>query len=163
MTTTATWTWSGCSGWKGSWPKWGWRARRWARSSLWPKVALPQLSCLHKHRELKSLFSVLKVGHAPYKKFRTDKCSGKKTIHPKSVTFILSSSVKSLSHVRLFATPWTVAYQAPRSLEFSRQEYWSGLPFPSSGCLPDPVIEPGSLALQADALPLSLQGSPIIF
>ena len=61
--------------------------------------------------------------------------------------------VKSLSHVQLFATPWTVAYQAPPSMKFSRQEYWSGLPFPSPGDLPHPGIEPGSLALQADALP----------
>ena len=61
--------------------------------------------------------------------------------------------VKSLSRVRLFVTPWTVAYQAPPSMEFSRQEYWSGLPFPSPGHLPNPRIEPGSLALQADALP----------
>ena len=61
--------------------------------------------------------------------------------------------VKSLSRVRLFATPWTVAYQAPQSMEFSRQEYWSGLPFPSLGDLPDLGIEPGSLTLQADALP----------
>ena len=60
--------------------------------------------------------------------------------------------VKSLSHVQLFATPWTVAYQAPRSMEFSRQEYWSGLPFPSPGDLPDPGIEPRSPALQADGL-----------
>ena len=45
--------------------------------------------------------------------------------------------VKSLSRVRLFATPWTVAYQAPQSMEFSRQEYWSGLPFPSPGALPN--------------------------
>ena len=51
------------------------------------------------------------------------------------------------------ATPWTVAYQAPPSTEFSRQEYWSGLPFPSPGDLHDPVIEPGSPALQADTLP----------
>ena len=50
-------------------------------------------------------------------------------------------------------TPWTVAYQASQSMEFSRQEYWSGLPFPSPGYLPNPGIEPGSLALQADALP----------
>ena len=49
--------------------------------------------------------------------------------------------------------PWTGAHQAPPSMEFSRQEYWSGLPFPSPGDLPDPGIEPGSLALQADALP----------
>ena len=60
--------------------------------------------------------------------------------------------VKLLSRVRLFATPWTVAYQAPQSMEFSRQEYWSGLPFPSPGDLPNPGIEPGSPALQGDAL-----------
>ena len=50
-------------------------------------------------------------------------------------------------------TPWTVARQAPPSMQFSRQEYWSGLPFPSPGDLPKPGIEPGSSALQADALP----------
>ena len=55
--------------------------------------------------------------------------------------------VKSLSRVRLFATPWTVAYQAPLSMGFSRQERWSGLPFPSPGDLPDPGIEPRSPAL----------------
>ena len=59
--------------------------------------------------------------------------------------------VKSLSRVRLFATPWTVAYQAPPSMVFSRQECWSGLPFPSPGDLPDPGIEPGSPALKADS------------
>ena len=60
--------------------------------------------------------------------------------------------VKSLSCVRLFATAWTVAHQAPLSMGFSRQEYWSGLPFPSPGNLPNPGIEPRSPALQADAL-----------
>ena len=55
--------------------------------------------------------------------------------------------VKSLSRVRLFATPWTIAYQAPPSMGFSRQEYWSGLPFPSPRDLPNPGIEPGSPAL----------------
>jgi len=60
---------------------------------------------------------------------------------------------KSLSHVRLFATPWAVAHQAPRPMGFSRHEYWSGLPFPSLGDLPNPGIEPRSPALQADALP----------
>ena len=60
--------------------------------------------------------------------------------------------VKSLSRVRLFATPWTIAHQAFLSMGFSRQEYWSGLPFPSLGDLPDPGIEPRSPALQADAL-----------
>ena len=61
-----------------------------------------------------------------------------------------TSEVKSLSHVRLFVTPWTVAYQAPPSMGFSRQEYWSGLPFPSPRDLPNPGIKPGSPALQAD-------------
>ena len=68
--------------------------------------------------------------------------------------------VKSLSHVRLFATPWTVAYQAPPSMGFSRQEYWSGLPFPSPGDLPDPGIEARSPALEADALTSELPGNP---
>ena len=54
------------------------------------------------------------------------------------------------------AIPWTVACQAPLSLGFSRQAYWSGLPFPPPGDLPDPVIEPGSPALQADDLPAEL-------
>ena len=54
---------------------------------------------------------------------------------------------QSLSHVRLFTTPWTVAHQAPLSMEFSRQEYWSGLPFPIPVGLPDPGIKPASLAL----------------
>ena len=57
-----------------------------------------------------------------------------------------------LSRVQLFATLWTVARQAPLSMGFSRQEYWSGLPFPSPGDLPNPGIEPGSPAWQADAL-----------
>ena len=60
--------------------------------------------------------------------------------------------VKPLSHVSLFATPWTVAHQAPPSMGFSKQEYWSGLPCPSPGDLPDPGIEPRSPALQADSL-----------
>jgi len=60
--------------------------------------------------------------------------------------------VKSLSRVRLFATLCTVVYQAPLSMGFSRQEYCSGLPFPSPGDLPDPGIESRSPALQADAL-----------
>ena len=60
--------------------------------------------------------------------------------------------VKSLSRVRLFVAPWTVARQAPPPMGFSRQEYWNGLPFPSPGDLPNSGIEPGSRALQADAL-----------
>ena len=68
---------------------------------------------------------------------------------------------KSLSHVQLFVTPWTVAHQAPPSMGFSRQEYWSGLPFPFPGDLPDPGIEPRFPALQADALPSELLGKPV--
>ena len=60
--------------------------------------------------------------------------------------------VKSLSCVQLFATPWPVAYQAPLSMGFSRREYWTGLPFPSTEDLPNPGIEPESPALRADAL-----------
>ena len=61
--------------------------------------------------------------------------------------------VKSLSRVQLFATPQTLACQAPQSMEFSRQGYWSGLPFLSPGDLPNPGIEPRSPTLQADSLP----------
>ena len=68
--------------------------------------------------------------------------------------------VKSLSHVWLFATPWTVAYQSPPSMGFSRQEYRSGLRFPSSGHLPDPGIKPRTPTLQADALPSEPPGKP---
>ena len=56
---------------------------------------------------------------------------------------------------RLFVTPWAAAHQAPLSVGFSRQEYWSGLPFPPPGDLLDPGVEPRSPALQADSLPLS--------
>ena len=68
--------------------------------------------------------------------------------------------VKSLSCVRLFATPWIVAYQASLSMGFSRQEHWSGLPFPSPGDLPDPGIEPRSPVLRADTLLSEPPGKP---
>ena len=73
------------------------------------------------------------------------------------VRFLLSSYLvecvcaQPLSHALLFATPWTVAHQAPLSVGFSHQEYWSELPFPPPGDLPDPGIEPESLALQVDS------------
>ena len=67
--------------------------------------------------------------------------------------------VKSLSRVQLFAIPWTAAHHAPPSMEFSSQEYWSELPFPSPGDLLKPGVEPGSPALQADALPSEPRGS----
>ena len=68
--------------------------------------------------------------------------------------------VESLSRVRLFATPWTVACQAPPSIKFSRQECWSGLPLPSPGDLLDPGIEPRSPVLQADILSSEPPGKP---
>ena len=58
-------------------------------------------------------------------------------------------------------TSWTIAHQAPLSMGFSRQESWSGFPFPSPGDLPDPGIKPGSPALQADSLPTEVQGKPL--
>ena len=64
------------------------------------------------------------------------------------------------NRVQLFATLWTVACQATLSMGFSRQEYWSGLPCPPPGDLPDPGIEPGSPALQADSLPIDPPGKP---
>jgi len=71
-----------------------------------------------------------------------------------------SVRVKSLSCVQLFASPWTVAGQAPPSMEFSRQEHWSGLPLPFPGDLPDTGIEPESPAPQADSLPYEPPGNP---
>ena len=71
---------------------------------------------------------------------------------------LVTVKVKSLSCVRLFATPWTGAYQAPPSMGFSRQEYWSGLSFPSPGDLPGPGIKPKSPTFQADALTSELPG-----
>ena len=64
------------------------------------------------------------------------------------------------SHVQLFVTPWTVAWQAPLSMGFSHQESWSRLPFPAAGDLPDPSIETVSPTLKADSLLLNHQGSP---
>ena len=71
-----------------------------------------------------------------------------------------SVKVKSLSRVRVFATPWKVTYEAPRSVGFSRQDYWSGLPFPSPGDSPNPEIKPRSPALQTGALPSEPPGKP---
>ena len=99
--------------------------------------------------------ATVRTGHATTDCFQTGKgvrqgC----TLSPCLFNFCAEwSEVKLLSRVRLFATLWTVAYQTPPFTEFSRQEYWSGLPFPSPADLPEPGIEPRSPALQADALP----------
>ena len=73
---------------------------------------------------------------------------------------LLRVKMESLSCVCLLATPWPVAHQAPLSMGFSRQEYWSRVPCPPPGDFPDPGTEPGSPALQADSLPSELPGKP---
>ena len=73
---------------------------------------------------------------------------------------VMTNLVKSLSHVWLFSTPWTLAYQASLSIGFSRQEYWSRLPFPSPEDIPNPGIEPRSPSLQADILPSVVNKGP---
>ena len=75
-------------------------------------------------------------------------------------THTCDSQCELLSHVQLFATPWTVAHQGPLSMGFFRQECWSGLPFPSAGELPNPGIRLWSPALQADSLPSEPPGEP---
>ena len=90
-------------------------------------------------------------------KFRLKLKKVEKTTRPfrcdlNQIPYDYTVKVKSLSHVQLFAIPWTVVYQVSLSMGFSRQEYYSGLPFPSPGDLPDPGIEPRSHVLQADAL-----------
>ena len=92
---------------------------------------------------------VLEKAEEPENKLPTSAGSSKKQESSKKVKVKL----KSLNHVWLFETPRTVAYQASTSMGFSRQEYWSGLPFPSPGYLLNPGIKPGSHALQADTLP----------
>ena len=76
---------------------------------------------------------------------------------------VLCAVLSCFSHVWLLATVWTVAHQASLSMGFSRQDYWSELPFPSPGDLPDPGIEPVSLALQADSLLSEPPGKPLIY
>ena len=73
---------------------------------------------------------------------------------------LMRSCVWTLSHVRLFVTQWTVVCQAPLSMGFSRLEYWSVLPFPPPGDLPNPGIEPRSPTLWADSLPSEPPGKP---
>ncbi|CAI9165670.1 unnamed protein product [Rangifer tarandus platyrhynchus] len=74
------------------------------------------------------------------------------TLYQQPTVYSKERKVESLSHVWLFVTPWTVACQAPLFMGFSRQEHWSGLPFPPPGDLPGPGIKPGCPTLQADAL-----------
>ena len=92
---------------------------------------------------------------------RSHKLAGEPGTHGRVNVFTESSNSLVAKSRPTLATPWTVAHQAPLSMGFSRQEYWSGLPFPSPGDLPDPGIEPGSPELQADSLPTELRGKPV--
>ena len=94
------------------------------------------------------------------KAYHSGSLTSVRSLHKDVVTHKLKVKVKSFSHVRLFATPWIVAYQASPSMGFSRQEYQSGLPFPSLGYLPGPGIEPRSPSLPADTLPSEPPGKP---
>ena len=108
-----------------------------------------------------SLHSILKYKHAPHIFFILSSLDGHlDCLHILTCISESEVKVKSLSRVWLFVTPWTVAYQAPLSMGFSRQEYWSGLPFPSPGHLPNPGIKPGSPTLEADALTSEPPGKP---
>ena len=86
-----------------------------------------------------------------------------KLLKAEKVCVCMHAHVHTLSCVQLFAIPWTVACQTPLSKRFPRQEYWSGLPFPSPGDLPDPGIEPTFPALAVDSSPRSPQESPLIY
>ena len=80
-----------------------------------------------------------------------------------AVIVLITESESEVAQLCLtLCDPWTVAYQAPLSMGFSRQEYWSGLPFPSPGDLPDPGIKPGSPRLEADALTSEPPGKPLM-
>ena len=85
--------------------------------------------------------------------------------HCRQTLYCLSyqGSPNLLSCVRLFVIPWTAVYQASPSIKYSRQQYWSGLPFLSPGDLPNPGIKPRSPALQADCLPAEPQGTPTVY
>ena len=89
--------------------------------------------------------------------------SARHTVSEAPVGGLALAGEKSESVSCSVVSAWTITHQAPLSMEFSRQEYWSGLPFPSRGDLPNPGIEPGSPVLQADSLPTELQGKPIVY
>ena len=99
--------------------------------------------------------------HSSKKSFTFKKISFQRiSFYFKNLLKTLKVKVKSLSHVRLFATPWILAYQASPSMGFSRQEYWSGVSFPSPGDLPNSRIKPWYPALWGDDLPSEPPGKP---
>ena len=138
-----------------------------------------QYSCLENPMEGRSL-----VGYSPWGHKESDmaerlhfiaeleikehdvSCAGRQVVYHQchlGSPYIFVKPLKSLSCVRLFVTPWTVAHQAPQSMGISRQEYWSGLPFPSPGDLPNRGIEPRSPTLRAATLLSEPPGKPKFF
>ena len=99
-----------------------------------------------------------------YTRYMTDKLSHNNILLSNKITLLMVVVVGGLvtKSCPPLETPWTVARQAPLSMELSEQEYWSGLPFPSPGDLPNPGFKPGSPSLQADSLLTELQGKPSI-
>ena len=110
-------------------------------------VSLPQLE--------RSLYATTKIPRAAastrHSQGKKEK-GGKEKWPPQSISPILDAVVRSLQSCPTLVTSWTVALQAPLSRGFPRQEYWTGLPFPSPGDLPDPRVKPGSPILQVDSL-----------
>ena len=106
---------------------------------------LPMLKCIAFQNKVNTMLgdSVLVINRNPVNI----------PICPQCYLTFLVCVCQLLSCVQLFVTPWTVAHQAPLFMELSRQEYWSGLPCPPPGVLPNPETEPGSPALQANFLP----------
>ena len=130
---------------------------------LWPEPSQPQSLCLHGHIAASSFLCLWKLP-LPLITFMIALHAhlGNSGLSPSLKVFNLIIPVcYLLSRVRLLVTPRTVTLQAPLSIGFSRQDYWSGLPFPSPGDLPDPGIEPRSPALQADSLPSEPPGKPL--
>ena len=102
----------------------------------------------------------------PLAECKPESCRSDEYSRPKATSLVPGPHVplcvcESLSHVQLLVTPWNIAHQASLPTESSRQEYWSGLPFPLPGVLPDPGMETGSPTLQADSLPSEPPGNPI--
>ena len=104
-------------------------------------------------KQIKKIFSTFFF--VPFTSIYCHFCGLERSLRPGAIVRVC---VRLLSRARLFATPRTAAHQTPLSVRFSRQGYWSGLPFPSPGDLPNPGIKPGSPALQADSSPTELQG-----
>ena len=129
---------------------------------LFPGVPVPALLT---YRQVFFLHSHLKLGKSAPSNIALNRDRGVRASfmnihHLFGVLSLVIYVCVSRSVMSNSATPWTVVCQAPLSMEFFRQEYWSGLPFPSPGNLPDPEIEPGSPALQADSLRSEPPGKP---